>query len=68
MSGRGGPEAREHLEFARHYFPDGDPEIYTLLYQVYGATGNPRAAADAVRSGLHIFPDDVDLQRLSLLP
>jgi spermidine synthase len=62
------PEAREHLEFARHYFPDGDPEIYTLLYQFYGATGNPRAAADAVRFGLHIFPDDADLQRLSLLP
>jgi spermidine synthase len=62
------PEAREHLEFARRYFPDGDPEIYTLLYEVYGATGNPRAAAEAARFGLRIFPDDPDLQRLSLLP
>ena len=61
-------EARQQLEFVRRYFPDGDPEIYTLLYEVYNAIGDPRAAAEAVRFGLRIFPDDQDLQRMSLLP
>lgn len=61
-------EAREHLEFARRYFPDGDPEIYSLLYQVYDATSDHGAATEAVHFGLRFFPDDPDLQRLSLLP
>ncbi len=62
------PEALQHLQFVRRYFPDGDPEIYTLLYEVYDATGAHAAATEAARFGLHIFPDDPDLQRLSLLP
>ncbi len=61
-------EARANLEFARRYFPDGDPEIYTLLYQVYEATGDHAAATEAARFGVRIFPDDPDLQRISLLP
>jgi tetratricopeptide (TPR) repeat protein len=61
-------EAREHLEFSRRYFPDGDPEIYTLLYQVYDAMGDHVAATQAARFGVRISPDDPDLQRLSLLP
>jgi tetratricopeptide (TPR) repeat protein len=60
-------EARQHLEFVRRYFPDGDPDTYTLLYEVDNALNDPRAAADAVRFGLRIFPNNVNLQRLNLL-
>jgi hypothetical protein len=52
----------------RHQFRGGDPEICALLYKVYGATGNPRAASNALRFGMHRFQDQTDLQRLSLLP
>ena len=60
-------DARQHLEFVRRYFPDGDAETYTLLYEVDNALGDSRAAADAVRFGLRMFPDNADLQRLHLL-
>jgi spermidine synthase len=60
-------EARQHLEFVRRYFPDGDAGTYTLLYEVDSALGDPRAAADAVRFGLRMFPDNSDLLRLNLL-
>lgn len=60
-------EARQNLEFIRQYFPDEDARIYTMLYQVDRALGNPRAAADAVRFGLRLFPDDSELKRLKLL-
>ena len=59
-------EAREQLEFARRYFPDGDPEIYTLLHDVYAAMGDSAAANEAVAFGLRIFPNESALQRLSL--
>jgi len=58
-------EARQHLEFVRRYFPDGDPDTYSLLYEVDNALGDPRAAADAIRFGLRIFPNNVNLQRLN---
>ena len=60
-------EARQHLEFVRRYFPDGDAGTYTLLFEVDNALGDPRAAADAVRFGLRMFPDNSDLQRLNLI-
>ena len=60
-------EARQHLEFVRRFFPDGDPNTYILLYEVDNALGDPRAAADAVRFGLRVFPDNSSLQRLKLL-
>jgi tetratricopeptide (TPR) repeat protein len=60
-------EARQHLEFVRRHFPDGDANTYSLLYEVDNALGDPRAAADAVRFGLRIFPDNTNLQRLNLL-
>jgi spermidine synthase len=59
-------EAKKHLEFVKRYFPDGDPETYTLLYEVYRQLGDPRAATDAVRFGLRMFPDNSDLLRLNL--
>ena len=62
------PEALQQLQFVRRYFPDGDPEIYTLLYEVEDAMGNHAAATEAARFGLRIFPGDSTLQRLSLLP
>ncbi len=58
-------EARQHLEFVRRYFPDGDPDTYSLLYEVDNALGDPRAAADSIRFGLRIFPNNVNLQRLN---
>ncbi len=60
-------EARQQLEFVRRYFPDEDAGIYTMLFQADTALGDPRAAAEAVRFGLRLFPDDSDLQRLNLL-
>jgi tetratricopeptide (TPR) repeat protein len=60
-------EAREHLEFVKRFFPDSDAETYSLLYEVDNALGDPRAAADAVRFGLRVFPDNSSLQRLNLL-
>jgi len=60
-------EARQHLEFVRRYFPDSDAGTYTLLFEVDKALGDPRAASDAVRFGLRMFPDNSDLQRLTLI-
>ena len=60
-------EARQELEFVRQYFPDEDVAVYPLLFQVDHALGDSRAAAEAVRFGLRLFPDDSDLQRLKLL-
>jgi tetratricopeptide (TPR) repeat protein len=60
-------EARQHLEFVRRFFPDGDAATYSLLYEVDNALGDPRAAAEAVHFGLRIFPGNSDLQRLKLL-
>ena len=60
-------EARQHLEFVRRYFPDSDVGTYTLLFQADNALGDPRAAAEAVRFGLRMFPGNSDLQRLLLI-
>jgi spermidine synthase len=60
-------EARQHLEFVRRYFPDSDVGTYTLLFEVDNALDDPRAAADAVRFGLRMFPGNSDLQRLNLI-
>ncbi len=60
-------EARKNLEFVKRHFPDGDAETYALLYEVDNAMGDPRGAADAVRFGLRIFPENSDLLRLNLL-
>ena len=49
-------------------FPRRRRGNYTLLYEVDKALGDPRAAADAVRFGLRMFPDNSELQRLNLLP
>jgi hypothetical protein len=38
-----------------------------LLFEVDNALGDPRAAADAVRFGLRMFPDNSDLKRLNLI-
>jgi tetratricopeptide (TPR) repeat protein len=58
-------EAQAHLEFVRRYSPDADPGTYRLLYEVYMAQGQPRAAAEAVKVGLRFFPDNSNLQQLS---
>jgi spermidine synthase len=59
-------EARKNLEFVVRYFPDEDPTIYSLLFHVDNVLGDPRAAAEAVRFGLRMFPDNSDLLRLKL--
>jgi tetratricopeptide (TPR) repeat protein len=58
-------EARQTLEFAERFFPDVDPQIYALLYEADKGLGDSGAAAEAVRSGLRIFPGDPDLLKLS---
>jgi spermidine synthase len=61
------PEARVHLEFVMRFFPDQDEKIYPLLFQVDRELGDPRAAANAVRFGLRMFPDSSELRRLNLM-
>ncbi len=58
-------EAQEHLEFIRRYSPDADPGTYSLLYEVYTALGQSKAAAEAVRFGLRVFPGNANLEKLS---
>ncbi|HEV2521279.1 MAG TPA: fused MFS/spermidine synthase [Candidatus Acidoferrales bacterium] len=60
-------EARTHLEFVMRHFPDEDEKIYPLLFQADTALGDGKAAADAVRFGLRMFPDNSELKRLKLL-
>jgi spermidine synthase len=60
-------EAREQLEFVRRYFPDTDVRTYLFLFEVDSTLGDSRAAKDAVRFGLRMFPDDSDLKRLNLI-
>jgi spermidine synthase len=60
-------EARPHLEFVMRFFPDEDSGIYPLLFQADQALGDPSAGAKAVRFGLRMFPDNLELKRLNLL-
>jgi spermidine synthase len=57
-------DARRELEFVRRYFPDEDLGAYPALFQVYNALGDPRAATEAARFGLRMFPDNSVLRRL----
>jgi uncharacterized protein HemY len=59
-------EARQNLEFLKRYFPDEDPAIYVVLSRIDKLLGDPRAAEEAVRFGLRMFPDNADLLRLKL--
>jgi tetratricopeptide (TPR) repeat protein len=60
-------EARRHLEFVMRLYPDQDAAIYPLLFRADQALGDPRAAAKAIRFGLHVFPDNSELQQLNLV-
>ncbi len=57
-------DSRKNLEFVQRFFPDVDPQPYALLYEVDNALGDPKAAAEAVRFGIHLFPNDPGLTRL----
>jgi spermidine synthase len=59
-------EARAHLEFVMRFFPDEDWEIYPLLVQADQALGDSKAAAQAARFALRLFPDNSELKRLNL--
>ena len=59
-------EARQNLEFIMRFYPDEDPGVYSMLFHVDSILHDPRAAAEAVRFGLRVFPGDPDLLRLKL--
>ena len=59
-------DARRRLEFVERFFPDVDSQTYSLLYEVDTALGDSKAAADAVRFGLSLFPNDPDLLKLDV--
>ena len=59
-------EARQHLEFVMRFYPDQDAAVYPLLFRADQALGDPRAAAKALRFGRRVFPDNSELQQLSL--
>jgi spermidine synthase len=56
--------SRENLEFVQRFFPDADAQPYALLYEVDNALGDPKAAAEAVRFGIQLFPNDPALWKL----
>jgi len=56
--------SRENLEFVQRFFPDADSQPYFLLYEVDNALGDPRAASEAVRFGIQLFPNDPALWKL----
>jgi spermidine synthase len=60
-------EARTHLEFVMRYFPDENSEVYSLLFKADKTLGESSAAANAVKFGLRVFPDDSELQQLKPL-
>jgi spermidine synthase len=60
------PEARKNLEFVKQHFPEADKTIYPLLFQIDNAMGDSKAAAEAVRFGLRMFPSNEVLQRLNV--
>ena len=57
-------DSRKNLEFVQRFFPDADPQPYALLYEVDNALGDSKAATEAVRFGIHLFPNDPALLRL----
>jgi spermidine synthase len=57
-------DSRKNLEFVQRFFPDVDSQIYALLYEVDNALGDSKAATEAVRFGIHLFPNDPNLMRL----
>jgi spermidine synthase len=57
-------DSRKNLEFVRRFFPDVDSQTYALLYEVDSAIGDSKAATEAVRFGIHLFPNDPTLLRL----
>ncbi len=57
--------ARQHLEIAVRHFPDNDAGIYVALYEVYQALGKRGSAAELLRQGRRMFPDDAGLKSLA---
>jgi spermidine synthase len=57
-------DARKNLEFVQRFFPDADSQTYALAYEVDNALGDSKAATEAVRFGIRLFPNDPDLLRL----
>jgi tetratricopeptide (TPR) repeat protein len=60
-------EARKHLEFVMRFFPDESSEVYPMLFKIDKNLGDSAAAAKAVKFGLRVFPDNLELQRLKPL-
>ena len=58
-------DSRRNLEFVRRFFPDVNSQIYALLYEVDNALGDSKAATEAVRFGVHLFPNDPTLWKLN---
>jgi tetratricopeptide (TPR) repeat protein len=58
-------KAEAHLAFVVRFHPDTDPSTYSSLAEVFRATGRPESAAEILRKGLRIFPDNADLKRLA---
>jgi spermidine synthase/Tfp pilus assembly protein PilF len=54
-------KAQAQLEFVVRFHPDGDAGTYVSLAEVYRNTGRPQSAAEILRKGLRIFPDNRQL-------
>ncbi len=55
--------AKANLEFVVRFFPDTSAETYTDLADIYSTTGDTAAAAEILRKGRRIFPEDPKLRR-----
>jgi spermidine synthase len=58
-------KAQAHLEFVVRFHPDADAGTYLRLAEVYRSSGRPQSAAEILRKGLRIFPDNQELQKLN---
>jgi len=61
-------KAQAELEFVEHFHPDADASTFIRLAEIYRNTGRPQSAAEILRKGLRIFPDNIELQNLNAPP
>jgi spermidine synthase len=58
------PEAIERYEFLARFAFDRDPDVYLNLAALYRATGRDADALALLKTGLRMFPSDVNIYRL----
>jgi spermidine synthase len=55
--------AQQHFQLVVRFYPDYNPAVFRSLASVYQSLDEPDSAVAALRKGLRLFPDDLDLQK-----